>query len=132
MAEYNQYCDIPANSPWFPTPPGATVETLPPAPETQTNSGPIPANSVVVDELFDPDSVDLCNIFDSFLDSPSPPVYDRSLNVSNVLPPYLETIYILCGLRVRTLLSYINYPPFAVVRDLESRFFPLAEVEKVV
>jgi hypothetical protein len=92
---YKKYCPSTTNSGdivyqpteiYFPIPPTAT--DVPTAPTIDTEPELIPGNSAVVDECFDPDNVDLSQIFNNLLPAVEvEPVYDASITTDVLLQP---------------------------------------------
>lgn len=83
---------------WFPVP--ATVKTLPNTPAPEVRPYVKPANSVEVGPCFDPDNVDVDQLFNSLLPRREiSPVFDVSLNVDRLLLPKNQRVTIRGRLR---------------------------------
>jgi hypothetical protein len=121
LAEYDQYCNLPDGSPWVPTSPGLAVEALPeaPAPEQGTE---VPPNSTLISESFDPDNPDLCDIFNNIIPEPGDPGYEDYYENPNVIPPFIESIYINCAISLRTTHDFAKWPVSAKDEDLNTGF----------
>lgn len=103
----NSYCQ-PSSSPyWFPVAPG--IENLPPLPEETINETSLPANGVLAPEEFDPNNVDLCELFDTILPTDVPPVYAVEVSPDTVIVPYQEIIKYEFRVRSYLNLKVINY-----------------------
>jgi len=76
-------CPLPPESPfWFPVAPGVT--TLPTAPETVENEYPQPANSIPVEDDFDPQNPP-CDLWD-ILPTDTPAVPETEIDVDRLVP----------------------------------------------
>jgi len=83
---------------WFPV--ADTVTVLPDKPAYDTEPELVPANSAVVDDCFDPDSVDVQQLFNNFIPAgDTDAVYDTSANVTSLIQPKNELIPIRYRLR---------------------------------
>lgn len=93
---------------WFPVAP--TVTALPSAPAYDTEPELIPANSTAVDACFDPDNVDVQQLFNNFIPAvDTDPVYDTSANVTTLVQPKNETVPVRYRLRSVLAVLYANY-----------------------
>ncbi len=97
----NSYCEPTEANFWFPVAPGVT--SLPANPLPTTNAVPLPANAVAVPVGFDESNPDLCELFETILPSGIDPVYPVTVDPTQSVPPYQETLYY--DLRVRVLLG---------------------------
>jgi hypothetical protein len=125
MAEFDQYCNLPSDSPWVETPPGTTQNDLPIVGNIVSNPISIPPNSVEVPLGFDPEDPDLCIIFNDLLVGTSGPIYPLQINTSMPLYGYTETITINCLIRLRSNVQFLNYNLTAIDRPL----FPRVRIE---
>lgn len=101
----NSYCQFNESAFWFPI--GPNTSTLPPLPGETINTSPRPANSVEVPPGFDIDNPDLCELFNDILPVNTNPVYQRTVTVGVIVPPYFEIVYY--DLRVRSYLTLKKY-----------------------
>lgn len=104
---------------WFPVAP--TVTDLPAAPTYNTEPELVPANSALVDACFDPDNVDVEQLFNNFIPAgDTDPVYDVSANVTVLIQPKNETVPVRYRLRSVLVALYANYsvkPKVSTVSD---------------
>lgn len=117
MAEYDQYCNLPGDSPWVPTLPGLPTEGLPaaPAPEQGTAN---PPNSAPIPPGFNEENPNLCEIFNDIVPGPSDPDYEDYYDNPPVIPPFNEAVYINCSIRIATVSDFLNWPVSAKDEDL--------------
>lgn len=93
---------------WFPLPP--TVTSLPPKPAYTTQPNLIPANSAVAGPCFDPDDVDVQQLFNNLIPpGDTPPVFDVSINPSVLIEA--RNLRIPVRFRLRSIIGvlYANY-----------------------
>lgn len=90
---------------WFPV--ADTVTVLPDAPAYDTQPELVPASSAVVDACFDPDNVDIEQLFNNFIPAgDTDPVYDTSADVSSLIQPKNELIPL--RFRLRSVLNVLK------------------------
>jgi hypothetical protein len=90
---------------WFPV--ADTVTVLPDKPVYDTEPELVPANSAVVDACFDPDNVDVEQLFNNFIpEGDTDPVYDTSANVSSLIQPKNELVPV--RFRLRSVLNVLK------------------------
>jgi hypothetical protein len=83
---------------WFPV--AETVTVLPDKPAYDTEPELVPANSALVDACFDPDNVDVQQLFNNFIPAgDTDPIYDTSANVSSLIQAKNELIPVRYRLR---------------------------------
>lgn len=102
---------------WFPLPPSTT--SLPPKPSYTTAPELVPANSATVDACFDPDNVDVQQLFNNFIPpGDTNPTYDVSLNVPTLVQPRNETVPISFRLRSVLVGLYASYSLQPIITDV--------------
>jgi hypothetical protein len=90
---------------WFPV--ADTVTVLPDKPVYDTEPELVPANSAVVDACFDPDNVDVEQLFNNFIpEGDTDPVYDTSADVSSLIQPKNELVPV--RFRLRSVLNVLK------------------------
>jgi hypothetical protein len=90
---------------WFPV--ADTVTVLPDKPVYDTEPELVPANSSVVDACFDPDNVDVEQLFNNFIpEGDTDPVYDTSADVSSLIQPKNELVPV--RFRLRSVLNVLK------------------------
>lgn len=81
---------------WFPVP-GGTV--LPSAPEVTVNSVFVPVNSIQAPSWFDPDNVDLEQLFNDLVPNNVTAIYPLELDTDILVPGQAEIVSVACTLR---------------------------------
>lgn len=120
MAEYDQYCNIPDTSPWFPTAPGVTEPSLPVTGEIIANPSPAPPNAVEAPLDFDENNPDLCVVFDGTLSNPSAPVFPEEIDTAVAIPPYTESVSINTVVKIKCSLDFLGYAPELFTKELDA------------
>ena len=102
------YCTPQLTGIWFPTAPGVT--SLPVAPAPTQNAEPKPANSIQAPEDFDPESPDLCALFQDLLPVNTAPVYGQEQTASVLSKPYNQITKAIGRTRTFPAVTALNYP----------------------
>jgi hypothetical protein len=130
MADYDQYCNIPEDSPWFPTAPGITAPNLPTVGTITENQNPAPPNAVEAGLGFDENNPDLCILFDDTLSVPTEPLFPEELNTSTIIPPYLESVAINVKISIKCSIDFWGYSPEVVGKDLSVAISVFGELQE--
>lgn len=91
---------------WFPLPPG--ISTLPTVNSVTTTANSKPANAISIPQGFNFQYPDLSSLFSS-LPLSQPPVFEKTLNPSSIIPPYQETIPTLSGVGIGCFSEFVNW-----------------------
>jgi hypothetical protein len=129
VPEYDDFCNLPNNSPWFPTGEGISVENLPPAPAPSTGTL-VPPNSAELPEEFDQENPDLCSLFDDIIPGTSDPEYPEYYENPPVYSPYSDYIYLNCRLSARATIISVLQNISASSLDIEAKASIQCEIAK--